>query len=155
VRTRTIPNAIPIAVAVIGLVAAATAGWRGFGSAIGAGSLVLLIGTIPFGLGLIGGGDVKLLAACACVFGLGSVLPLVIYTALLGGVFAVCVAAATGELRAILSRTGRRLAPALSQGAAAPAPPSPTRLPYAVAIAGGVIWVILGDTLLPVLKFIK
>jgi prepilin peptidase CpaA len=154
VRTRKIPNAIPVAVAAFGLAVSAFGGWRDLGSAIAAGAILLVVGTIPFGLGLIGGGDVKLLAACACVFGLAYVLPLVIYTALIGGVLALCVAAFTGELRSIVARVGRRVAPALAPAGPA-GPPSSTRLPYAVAIAGGVIWLFLGDTLLPALKMIK
>jgi prepilin peptidase CpaA len=152
-RARKIPNAIPVAVALCGLTLSAFGGWREFGSAVAAGIIVLAVGTVPFGLGLIGGGDVKLLAACACVFGLGHVLPLLLYTALLGGALAICVAAFTGELRAIVTRAGRAVAPALVPGAGAP--PSRTRLPYAVAIAGGATWLLLGDTLLPALKIIK
>jgi prepilin peptidase CpaA len=154
VRTRKIPNAIPIVVALFGLVLSAFAGWHDLEFSVIAGVVVLVLGTIPFGLGLIGGGDVKLLAACACVFGLSHVVPLVIYTALLGGVFALCVAAFTGEFRAIVSRAGRTVVPSLAPAAPA-SEPSRTRLPYAVAIAGGVTWLLLGDTLLPALKIIK
>jgi len=154
VRTRKIPNAIPIAVAIFGLAYHAFGGWRDVGLALAAGSILLVLGTIPFGLGLIGGGDVKLLAACACVLGLTYVLPLVVYTALSGGLLALCVAAFTGELRNVLSRAGGRVAPSLVPGVAGVAP-SRTRLPYAVAIAGGVTWLLLGDTLLPVLNILR
>jgi prepilin peptidase CpaA len=154
VRTRKIPNAIPAAVALFGLSLHAFGGWRDFGLSVAVGLAVLAVGTIPFGLGLLGGGDVKLLAACACVFGLPYVLPLLAYTAILGGVLALCVAAFTGELRAILARVGGRVAPALVPGGVT-TPPTRTRLPYAVAIAGGVIWLLLGDTLLPALKVIR
>jgi prepilin peptidase CpaA len=154
VRTRKIPNAIPIAVAVFGLALNAFGGWRDLGSAAAAGAIVLLVGTIPFGLGLIGGGDVKLLAACASVFGLSYVLAFLVYTALIGGVFALCFAAATGQFRSILTGATRKVVPALLPGTVAAAP-SRTRLPYAVAIAGGTIWLLLGDTLLPALKILR
>lgn len=153
-RTRKIPNAIPAVVALFGLSLHAFGGWRDFGLSAAVGFAVLLVGMIPFSLGLLGGGDVKLLAACACVFGLPYVLPLLVYTALIGGVLALCVAALTGELATIVARVGGRIAPTLVPGAAA-TPPVRTRLPYAVAIAGGVIWLLLGDTLLPALKVIK
>jgi prepilin peptidase CpaA len=154
VRTRKIPNAIPAAVALFGLTLHAFGGWRDFGLSAGVGIAVLLAGMIPFSLGLLGGGDVKLLAACACVLGLPYVLPLLVYTSLLGGVLALVVATFTGELRTILTRVGGRIAPTLVPGATA-TPPTRTRLPYAVAIAGGVTWILLGETLLPALKVIK
>jgi prepilin peptidase CpaA len=154
VRTRKIPNVIPIAIAAFGLAFNAFGGWRDLGSALVAGAILLVLGTIPFGLGLIGGGDVKLLAACACVFGLAYALPLVLYTALMGGVLALIVAAVTGQFRAVVSRVGSRVAPSLVPEGGATAP-SQTRLPYAVAIAAGVICMLLGDTLFPALKIIR
>jgi prepilin peptidase CpaA len=154
VRTRKIPNAIPIALALFGLAFYAFAGWRVFLLALLAGILVLAIGTLPFGLGLIGGGDVKLLAACGCALGLSRVLPLVVYTAILGGVLALIAAIGAGQLRRTFVRVGRLVAPALSLGSA-PETAAPLRLPYAVAIAGGVSWLFLGETLLPALKILK
>jgi prepilin peptidase CpaA len=100
--------------------------------AVVAGILVLLVGTLPFSLKAIGGADVKLLSACACVFGLTEVLPLAVYTALVGGVVAVIMLAL------------RRFA-GLDQN---------VRVPYAVAIAGGVVWIALAETLFPKLKLV-
>ena len=101
-------------------------------SAVVAGILVLIVGTLPFSLKAIGGGDIKLLSACACVFGLTELLPLAIYTALIGGVLAVIMLA--------LRRFAR-----LDQN---------VRVPYAVAIAGAVGWIALAQTLLPKLKLV-
>jgi prepilin peptidase CpaA len=129
VRTRKIPNAIPLALALYGLAFNAFGGWRLALSAGAAGLLVLIVGTLPFSLGAFGGGDVKLLAACACVFGLTGILPLVLCTALIGGVVALCV------LVYRLVRRSERVT-----------------VPYACAIAGGVAWLALGDTVLPFLK---
>jgi prepilin peptidase CpaA len=152
VRTRKIPNALPITLAVFGLAMGALGGWRGFASSLAAGLLLLVIGTLPFGLGLIGGGDIKLLAACGSVFGLSQVLPLVLYTALMGGVLALVVAAVTGELRAVLARVRHAVAPQLG----GPGPLTKRlRLPYAVAIAAGVAWMLLGNTALPALRWVK
>jgi prepilin peptidase CpaA len=128
-RTRKIPNAIPLALALYGLAFNAFGGWRPALSAGAAGLLVLIIGTLPFSLGALGGGDVKLLAACACVFGLTGILPLVIYTALTGGVVALVV------LCYRLVRRSERIT-----------------VPYACAIAGGVAWLTLGATVFPWLK---
>ncbi len=107
-------------------------GWRSGLSAVTAGILVLIVGTLPFSLGALGGGDVKLLAACGCVFGLSELLPLVVYTAVIGGALA---------LTFLLARrvTGRK---------------EKLVLPYAVAIAGGIVWLTLADLAIPWLKII-
>lgn len=132
-RTRKVPNAIPIALAVFGLAYNVFAGgWRSALSAVVAGVLVLIVGTLPFSLKAIGGGDIKLLSACAVVFGLLEVLPLAIYTALAGGVLAIIM---------IALRRFARL-------------DEKVRVPYAVAIAGGVVWIALSETLLPKLKLV-
>ena len=131
-RARKIPNAIPLALAVIGLTFNVFGGWRLALSAVVAGILVLIVGTLPFSMGILGGGDVKLLAACGCVFGLVQLLPLVVYTALIGGVIGVLVM--------VLRRLGR-----LEDG---------FRLPYALAIAGGVLWLTLSLSVVPKLKIV-
>jgi prepilin peptidase CpaA len=142
-----------LTLAVFGLAAGALGGWQALASSLAAGLLLLVLGTLPFGLGLIGGGDIKLLAACGSVFGLSQVLPLVAYTAIMGGVLALAVALATGELRAVLARVRHAVAPHLGSG---PAPlPTRRRLPYAVAIAAGVAWMLLGNTALPALRLVK
>lgn len=94
--------------------------------------MVLIVGTLPFSLKAIGGGDVKLLASCAIVFGLTQVLPLAVYTALVGGVLAIVMIAL------------RRFAKL----------DDTVRVPYAVAIAGAVGWIALAETLLPKLKLV-
>ena len=88
------------------------------------------MGTLPFSLGAIGGGDVKLLAACACVFGLSAIVPLVLYTAVIGGVVA------------LLALAWRKSQPE----------PQRVVVPYAVAIAGAVLWLSLADTYFPKLR---
>jgi prepilin peptidase CpaA len=56
---------------------------------LGAAATVLVAGIILFSLGMIGGGDVKLLAACGCWTGF-AVLPLFLITvALAGGALAI------------------------------------------------------------------
>lgn len=154
VRTRKIPNAIPAAVALFGLWLHALGGWDDVGWSVAAGIAALVAGMIPFSLGLLGGGDVKLLAACACVLGFANVLPLLAYSAIIGGGLALCMAAVTGEFRTIVVRACGRIVRMFVPGPAETRT-TRTRLPYAVAIAGAVIWLLLGDTLLPALKVIK
>ena len=97
-----------------------------------AGALVLIVGTLPFSLGWIGGGDVKLVAACACALDWTQIVPLLLYTALAGG----AVALALFALRRFGKHTG------------------PFEMPYAVAIAAGVAWLSLASTVLPVLRIV-
>lgn len=94
--------------------------------------LVLAAGTLPFGWGWIGGGDVKLLAACALVLGFAQLVPFALYTALAGGAMA---------LAAILLRRLARQT-------------EPVKLPYAVAIAGGAAWLGLAATIVPTMRIL-
>ena len=107
-------------------------GWRSLLVAVAVGALVLVVGTLPFSLGWIGGGDVKLVAACACALEWTQVVPLLIYTALAGGLLALVLFA--------LRRLGK-----LS---------GPVEMPYAVAIAAGVAWLGLESTVLPALRIV-
>ena len=110
---------------------------------------MLLLGVIPFSLGWLGGGDVKLLAACACVFGLGRLMPLLLYTALSGGVLALIIALVTRQLGTVVGGAARAAAGVFGRGAPSPVPSARTRLPYAIAILVGVAWLTLGDTVIP------
>jgi prepilin peptidase CpaA len=53
--------------------------------------VALAIGVLLFGRGLLGGGDVKLLAALALWFDLGGALAFAIYTAIAGGILALAL----------------------------------------------------------------
>ncbi len=58
-------------------------------AAIGCAAAVFLVGAVPFSRGLIGGGDVKLLAAATLWAGADALPPLLLLTALIGGVLAL------------------------------------------------------------------
>jgi prepilin peptidase CpaA len=58
---------------------------------------------VPFALGGLGGGDLKLLAALGAWVGPADALWMALYTGLAGGVLAVVVAARRGYLRKALS----------------------------------------------------
>ena len=138
ILTRLIPNAIPAALAVLGL---------GLRLIDGSWPWALLAGGIVFGLcflcwlrGWMGGGDVKLLGACALLVPPLSVFPMVTMVGIAGGVLAFLYLAARrlvprpaplpAALRphGFLGRALRAERWRLSRGAA---------LPYAVAIAIG------------------
>jgi prepilin peptidase CpaA len=99
-RSRRIPNVLTFGAAAAALVyGAVTGGFSGFGSA----ALGWLIGTaafiVPFALGGLGGGDVKLLGALGAWLGPIGAIWVALYTGIAGGVMAVAVALATGYFR--------------------------------------------------------
>lgn len=138
ILTRLIPNAIPAALAVLGLALRLIDGsWP----------WALLAGGIVFGLcflcwmrGWMGGGDVKLLGACALLVPPASVFPMVTMVGIAGGVLAIVYLTARRLVprplplpaaqrpQGFLGRALRAERWRLSRGAA---------LPYAVAIAIG------------------
>ena len=98
-RTRRIPNVLTIGAALAGLVFQfATGGVEGLGQAALGWLLGALVFLLPFALGGLGGGDVKLLAALGAWLGPADALWLVLYTGVAGGVMAVAVSARYGYL---------------------------------------------------------
>jgi prepilin peptidase CpaA len=109
-------------------------------SHVAAGLAVFIGAAILFALRLMGGGDVKLLAAVALWIGLGSLLPFLTLTAVIGGAFAVVILV----LRAPAVQVAlRRALPRLPDFAHAK-----MKLPYGVPIA------IAGILMVPSLGFI-
>lgn len=125
-----IPNRICLCIAALYPVHVLASGvpidWLG---ALGAAAAVFLVGLVPFVFRLMGGGDVKLMAAAALWAGPGMVLEFVLVTTFLGGVMALimvspyryvlanaCDAVGRGDIGDVL--LGRAI-------------------PYAVAIAAG------------------
>ncbi len=96
VRRLTIPNRASIIIAVTFLPAALFAGLAPSAIAIhyAVGAGLLGLGFIAFSYNLMGGGDVKLLAAAGIWAGIGQLGPFLILVAVLGGVLAVIVLAA-------------------------------------------------------------
>jgi prepilin peptidase CpaA len=103
-RCRRIPNVLTFGAAAAAFVYGAwSGGWSGLGNA----GLGFLIGgvafIVPFALGGLGGGDVKLLAAIGAWLGPAGALYAALYTGIAGGVMALVVASATGYLRQALT----------------------------------------------------
>src|SRR6185436_3487459 len=103
-RSRRIPNVLTFGAAAAAFVYAAwSGGWWGLGNS----ALGWLIGgmafIVPFALGGLGGGDIKLLAAIGAWLGPAGALYVALYTGVAGGVMALGVALATGYLRRALS----------------------------------------------------
>ena len=83
VATRTIPDFAPLGLMLIGAVLRAVHGE--VPAALGASAAVFLLAAVSWRLGWIGGGDVKLLAACTWLVSPGLVPRLVLTTAIAGG----------------------------------------------------------------------
>lgn len=143
-RSRRIPNLLTVPAMVLGLALhAATGGWGGLLLALGGLGLGLGLMLVPFLFGVMGAGDVKLMAAAGAFLGAGAVLKAFVFTSLAGGVYALAVLA----LRpAILARSLGAMRDSLNLFLAtrqfAYAPASTGNLPklaYGAAIAAGTV----------------
>jgi prepilin peptidase CpaA len=128
VRTRRIPNALAAAVAALGLVRLILTGDPAavlIGLAAAAG--VLACGFLLFWRGLLGGGDVKLMAGSVLLVGHQALPAFLVGMGLCGLLVTFAVLAA--------DRLARR--PALPRAAPGDDAPRAPTVPYGVAIAGG------------------
>src|SRR6516162_3360315 len=100
-RRLVIPNGVVIGLCVLWpfqLAAAPGASLITGMAAIGCGFAVFFAGALLFSRGLIGGGDVKLLAAATLWAGPGGTLPLLVLTGLLGGLLCLLLLTPAGRL---------------------------------------------------------
>lgn len=130
-RTLHIGNGLSISIAalfvgwaVTGLIAGSYT-LQAFGLSIACGAGLFAVGAAAFAAGIMGGGDVKLLAAVGLFAGPAGILDLLLVTALAGG------------LLGIVALAGAPIGPVSTQGEAA----LRRRLPYGPAIAVGGLWV--------------
>jgi len=98
-RTRRIPNILTFGAALAGLLFQfATGGVEALGQAALGWLLGAIVFLLPFALGGLGGGDVKLIAALGAWLGPVDAVWLVLYTGVAGGVMALGVSAVYGYL---------------------------------------------------------
>ena len=140
VRSRRIPNWLTGAGMVLGLGAAFIEGWfPGLGNAF----LGLLIGggiLLPFCLlGVVGGGDMKLMAATGAIVGYPLVLRVMTDVCLAGGLLAVGIMAWNGILLTTFANAFKILfgMPKASKGLK-----RPPMVPYGLAIAAGTLYAV-------------
>jgi len=144
-RSRRIPNWLTVSAAVIGIAYhALVAGAAGIETAAAGWAIGLALFFVPFALGGLGAGDVKLVAALGAWLGPAQVVWLALYTGVIGGVLALVVACSRGYLRQALRNiwllltfwrvSGLRPLPALTiQGGQGP------KLAYGVSIFMGTV----------------
>lgn len=143
IKSRRVPNFLTGPAFLFGLALHASfGGWRDLGSAASAAVICGAIFLIFYLAGGMGAGDVKLIAAVACVAGLPRVGHLLVFTALAGGVMALALII----LRQRVKQTFRNVGELVAHHSARGLQPHPElnvqnannlRLPYAVAIAAG------------------
>ena len=142
VRTRRIPNQLTLTVLLSALVLhLVSEGAAGAVDSLSAAAIAGAAFFVPFFMGAMGGGDVKLMAAIAAFGGLGRLAELMLATALSGGVLALVVAFRHGYLRTMLIRLANYCCAVFRiSGLPLGVDPAPQRklfLPYGVAIAAG------------------
>ena len=136
VRTRRIPNALVVAFCLVGLGARGMLG--GCGPGVAGAALGLAILFVPFALGLIGGGDVKLLAATGAWLGPQATLVAALAGLAAGGLLSAGIAIFQPALRRevatnlLLTATTGRVAQPGARGAQ-------HQVPMGAALAAGAI----------------
>ena len=144
-RSRRIPNVLTFGAAAAGIVFhAIVPGGESVTSAVLGWLVGVAVFFVPFALGGLGGGDVKLLGALGAWLGPAGIIWAALYTGVAGGVLAIVAAVASGYFRKALSNiylllahwriAGIRALPQLtletSQG---------PRLAYAIPIFAGTV----------------
>jgi Flp pilus assembly protein protease CpaA len=119
----------------------------------------LALGTLAHAAGVLGGGDVKLLAGACALAGFPACVEVALYSALCGGILALAVSLARGELLGVVSRVRLGVATtiagrSLALGTAVLDASGP-RIPYALAVGAGFAIAIMGVTLFPALRILQ
>lgn len=140
-----IPNAIVIVLLSYGLTLRAHDGSHAFFGGLLIGALTFALGAVLFSLRIIGGGDVKFIAAAAAGLGWPDALTFVLYTVLAGGVLGIIVGLARGKLRTIWRNVWAFILPVLAGMRPARPLAAAGKMPYALAIFAGAAALALGN----------
>lgn len=104
VRRFRVPNAVTLPLLASGLAYhAATAGWPGLRLSLGGAGFGFVVLFVPFALGVMGAGDVKLLAGVGAWLGRPLTSDVLIAAVIFGGLYAFLLVATTGRLRQTLA----------------------------------------------------
>jgi prepilin peptidase CpaA len=145
VRVRRIPNALSLPVAVAGIVInGAYLGLPGIGRSLTGLLLMVVLLLVPFALGGIGGGDVKMMGAAGALIGPWLALTGLLTGLVLGGAIAVGHLARHGRLGEKLAATGVMIGEAIRRRSLGPLRLSAidagaVALPYSVPLGLGIV----------------
>lgn len=136
-----IPNKISIIISLLFLPTAFMVGMslNDIGVHLLTGFCLLAVGMVLFGFKVLGGGDVKLIAASGLWLGLNGLLPFLIYMSFAGGVLAIIILLARQTLFLEAIKKPQWLENLLDKKKG---------VPYGVAIAAGAIAAFMTDSLL-------
>ncbi len=145
VRSRRIPNALSAALLGAGITLHAMHGWQSAAISIGLFLGVFAFGTFLFSFKLIGGGDVKLIAAASAALGWPDTVAFLLYTMIAGGVLGVTISIARGRLRPVCDNVKTIVFPLLAGVRPAPISSAVGTMPYGLAIFAGAATLALGN----------
>jgi prepilin peptidase CpaA len=147
-RERRIPNFLTLPAMAAGcMLHFAIGGWRGLGDSALAGLIAGGLFLVFYLAGGMGAGDVKLMAAVGCIAGLMPLPPIILATAIAGGLFALAISLYHRRLPETLHDVGTLLAHHVRHGLS----PHPRlslsnqralRLPFALPIASGCLFAV-------------
>jgi prepilin peptidase CpaA len=151
---RRISNVLTFGLAAVALVLSCTHGALAFAVTAATYVALLAAGTIPFSRGWIGGGDVKLLAAGAVCAGWPGLVSLLLITSVAGGILAVIELARARRLHfALMQLATAAYVGGLGRGVILE--PERSRLPYALAILTGALYLLASETIAPWLQLVR
>ncbi len=149
-RRRRVPNVLTYGTTAVIVALNATHGALWFFSSLGSSVAIILAGSVIFGFGWLGGGDIKLLAAGAAAVGFPNYLLTLLCIASAGGVLGAIYALRERRLAAMLSNVAMS---ALSGTNVTPAAQS-RRVPYALAICAGSFLYAASESYAPWFRFV-
>lgn len=142
-RERRIPNWLTVAGASTAIALAAFSGADALEASILGFTAALGLSIPFFALGALGAGDAKLLAAVGAFVGIGGLLPVLLYSAVAGGVLGIVFAIRRGVILPAILQTRGLLLHAATLGRhgsrSTIEDPNAQTIPYGVAIAAGTV----------------
>lgn len=142
-KDRKIPNWLTVSGLALALLVRAVPGDPVLMSGVLGLGLAFLVVLPLFGLGLMGGGDAKLLMVVGALLGPVPFIVAFLYTSVVGGLMALVAAVVSGRLSGLLGRTlafaMSLVTPGLKGNRLSVSDPSALTIPYGVAIAAGAV----------------
>jgi prepilin peptidase CpaA len=152
--TRRVPNVLTFGLAAVAIIGSAQHGLVAIPFALLAYSALLLAGSVAYGRGWFGGGDIKLMAAGAICAGWPGAVVFLVATGLAGGALALFELARTRRLTTSFS-TIALAAVSGELGRGITLDPERRRLPYAIAITAGALTLLASETFAPWLQLVR